>query len=360
MVPADVSIDEPMFSIKELEYHFEQQFRGDQSMRLKVKAFFFAPDIYGRYPSSVFYIGMHPESRRKHILVPLSLLKLEMLPQMKEFMQLSDLVAPTPADATAYVDLESVTFETELAFQHKSAEVTKYNRQEDRKRRRAERSAQAADKTPLLDLQRTFLGKVFVAVDVECWEQNNSIVVELGWAVWRGESPEKELYPPPLPGALCSEQTSLREERDKHIAVRHFIVAEHYHSRNGMYVPDEKFGFLFGDSKVAGAQDVVKNFISEMAGLSKVGEVILVGHDIAGDLAALSRMGVKLPQNLKTMDTKILNRAYTGTPAGGEVSLQGLVRQFDLDGRNYHNAGNDAYYTMKVFREYTRVNISAT
>jgi len=77
--------------------------------------------------------------------------------------------------------------------------------------------------------------------------------------------------------------------------------------------------------------------------------VILVGHDIAQDLKYLKMIGYNhwhVPHIVDEVDTKDMhqrmNRSFNGR------GLSGVCSELGIDGRNYHNAGNDAVYTLQA------------
>jgi DNA polymerase III alpha subunit (gram-positive type) len=77
--------------------------------------------------------------------------------------------------------------------------------------------------------------------------------------------------------------------------------------------------------------------------------VILVGHDIAQDLKYLKMIGYNhwhVPHIVDEVDTKDMhqrmNRSFNGR------GLSGVCGELGIHGRNYHNAGNDAVYTLQA------------
>lgn len=77
--------------------------------------------------------------------------------------------------------------------------------------------------------------------------------------------------------------------------------------------------------------------------------IVLVGHDVSGDISYLRSAGFDLSSRsdiIGTLDTGNLYRAHTRDP--NMRSLASILCDFDFAGFNLHNAGNDAVYTMWV------------
>jgi DNA polymerase III epsilon subunit-like protein len=75
----------------------------------------------------------------------------------------------------------------------------------------------------------------------------------------------------------------------------------------------------------------------------------MVGHDVVTDLRYLQKVGYniwKLPQYLDEADTKTMFQRVQFALEGR--SLQHLCSELDIPGLNFHNAGNDAVYTLRA------------
>lgn len=76
--------------------------------------------------------------------------------------------------------------------------------------------------------------------------------------------------------------------------------------------------------------------------------MILVGHGIANDLTYLKKIGYnvwRVPQFLDEVDTQSMFRRLQRSPNGR--SLESVCRELGHPGYDFHNAGNDAYYTLQ-------------
>lgn len=75
----------------------------------------------------------------------------------------------------------------------------------------------------------------------------------------------------------------------------------------------------------------------------------MVGHDIGCDLKYLLRVGYniwRVPQFVDEVDTKLMFQRVQQLPQGR--SLESICDQLEIPGRNFHNAGNDAVYTLRA------------
>ena len=80
----------------------------------------------------------------------------------------------------------------------------------------------------------------------------------------------------------------------------------------------------------------------------------LIGHNIKADINFLKSVSTK-KLSLPIFDTQLIYKQATL----GENML-GLVRVLDEIGiahSNLHNAGNDAYYTLEIFKILTKLNL---
>ena len=118
----------------------------------------------------------------------------------------------------------------------------------------------------------------------------------------------------------------------------HFIVKENYNLRNSKYVPDNKDSFNFGKSEIMNLDDIYKEvkIISDKSHY-------LVGHAVQNDLFFLESIGSL--SFINTFDTQIYQKHLFQNKE--EISLINLCKEFEIEPENLHNAGNDAYYTMR-------------
>jgi hypothetical protein len=75
----------------------------------------------------------------------------------------------------------------------------------------------------------------------------------------------------------------------------------------------------------------------------------MVGHEILADIQYLQKIDYdvcKLPQFFDEVDTKLMFQRTQYSKDGR--ALQFVCRELGILGTNYHNAGNDAVYTLQA------------
>lgn len=167
-----------------------------------------------------------------------------------------------------------------------------------------------------------------VAVDVEAWERNPNKITEIGLAVYDPDRQWNLIMP--------------------RIRTLHILVKENKNKTNGKYVPNNKLRFNGGTSyEMLTAElkcllnEILTHYLNKCNG-------VLVGHNIGGDIKWLANHGVKLVQNIETVDTEKMHRISRLN--GG--SLRGVLRTVGIPHLNLHNAANDAYYTLLAAMSY--------
>lgn len=166
-----------------------------------------------------------------------------------------------------------------------------------------------------MEPEKTMVEGRIVAVDLEAYELDQSVILEVGYCVFDTDT--------------------------KAMQSGHYIVDENKQNRNGKYVQDRRHGFGFGQTLTRSRAEIV-------AAMQEVLESaqVLVGHGLQGDVAYLETLGVHLPP-LEQRDTAVIQAART---KGQPVKLSKLARSLGIkDLYVWHNAGNDAHYTMEVF-----------
>lgn len=77
--------------------------------------------------------------------------------------------------------------------------------------------------------------------------------------------------------------------------------------------------------------------------------VILVGHDLKNDLVYLQKIGYqvwRVPQVIDEVDTSSMYRRLERAQNGR--GLEAICRELQHCGYDFHNAGNDAYWTLQT------------
>lgn len=184
---------------------------------------------------------------------------------------------------------------------------------------------------------------VFIAIDLEAYERDQSKITEVGLAMLDS----RHL-------AACPPESSHVSSWLKKIRSRHFIIKQYKNLLNRKHVKGCPMNFLFGESQFISrfdANKILKQIftIKDSAPPSNPDEkktrpVILVGHDIQGDIVYLRKLGFSIDR------TEIINVTDTQKIARSITLPIGLSKLSSALGQNplyLHNAGNDATYTMQ-------------
>ena len=161
-----------------------------------------------------------------------------------------------------------------------------------------------------------------VTYDVETYEYDKSITLEIGYVITKLDNPdENEAF--------------------------HYIIEENLHYSNKDYVPDNRERFKFGTSQRMSLKEAAEEFKQHIADADFV--VTHAGHN---DEKYLAGCGISL-EGKEKFDTQKLAMALLTGAYGGPViySLKRLLGDLEIefDEDILHNAANDAVYTMRVF-----------
>ena len=180
---------------------------------------------------------------------------------------------------------------------------------------------------------------VFMSIDIEAFEFNQKLVTEIGIS----SLDMLDL----LRLQLEDEEINWVEQ----IRARHFRVSEHAHLRNKSHVQGHPDKFGFGKSEWISKRDI-RAVVEDCFNLRSPRRrheppIVLVGHNLPADVKYLEELGVNLSQfitdSIDTADLfKYLRRKFNGTALGN------LLLEYGVAARHLHNAGNDAYYTLRV------------
>ena len=223
-----------------------------------------------------------------------------------------------------------------------------------------------------ISFTKNTIGKTILCFDVEVLETCHKLILEIGWCTYKTGSKSDQ---------------SLND-----IDARHYIIKENLKKKNGRYVPDHKHLFSFGTSNVQCLKYVINKFMQDLM----VADCV-IGHSVDSDFNFLHRflefsdldesmicldskgskksvvdnhsiqtlkfdnITVKLgkraitvkqfPIKIKKFDTMFMTSVVLGD-AFNHCSLQRALKLFNCtknDDYIFHNAGNDAYATMKLF-----------
>lgn len=159
-----------------------------------------------------------------------------------------------------------------------------------------------------------------LAFDLEVYEHDHSIILEIGYAMTTLNNPEDDLE------------------------TFHYIIKENLGYANRDCVPDNRELFMFGTSRCMSlrrAAAKIQNHIDDAD--------FLVAHSAAHDEEFLASCGVSV-SGKRMFDTQVLAMALL--PDGPPLySLKRLLTDLKIkfDDDILHNGGNDACYTLDVF-----------
>lgn len=199
-----------------------------------------------------------------------------------------------------------------------------------------------------------------LVVDVEWLESDKEKILEIGWAAFPYSTDEDflnlaEIAFHPKTHKPLKTQERRREKRKEGVAVRHFLVEENFGFYNLNHIEDKRNNFLFGNSYVLNKQKIKTQFDTDFNALRDYGEVVIAGHGVKQDLLMLRMLGID-PKTL-IFDTEVLHRARN-LEDPNSPKLERMCRILEVcDYGNFHNAGNDAYYTALCVQRYLELPI---
>ncbi|KAI1194861.1 hypothetical protein F5X97DRAFT_335758 [Nemania serpens] len=178
-----------------------------------------------------------------------------------------------------------------------------------------------------------------VCVDFEAYEKDNRAITEIGLAVL-----DTDDLADTSPGKRGENWFSL-------VQAFHLRVKERSYMINTRYVRGCPEAFNFGKTQmlpIKGIAKAVGEIISDTDSEDQR-PVIIVGHAVGQDLDYLSMIGYDhwdVPQIVDEIDTRAMfQRVQRNHDVPG---LSTICDDLGIYGSNYHNAGNDAVYTLRA------------
>lgn len=135
----------------------------------------------------------------------------------------------------------------------------------------------------------------------------------------------------------------------------HFVVAEYADKVRNKIRPTHPWEYAFGDTHVVSKSklpDIINSVIASLAtpdSESVANSLVLVGHNISGDLDRLADLKIKIPHNMLIVDTAVasLRHAIFGPQLPREAPLARLLAaQARAPLCTLGNAGNDAWLAL--------------
>lgn len=129
-------------------------------------------------------------------------------------------------------------------------------------------------------------------------------------------------------------------------------VASHLFLLKRRYIPRNTYTrqYLYGTAEAIAATNLSQILTAILTPIDN-SKIVLVGHDIVADILAIERY---CGLDLKTLPcvATILDTAYVPSYLYDleckKVTLKHACQLVGIHGKQLHNAGNDAYYTLKV------------
>ncbi|QSZ37587.1 hypothetical protein DSL72_008685 [Monilinia vaccinii-corymbosi] len=194
---------------------------------------------------------------------------------------------------------------------------------------------------------------VFIAIDLEAttepWENYRSgtkypqgTPTQIGISILRATGESADLF--------AKDPRSSVGTEFRHIQVKEFT---RYRTRVGK-LKHKDAGFLYGKTDFIALEKVNEQILKLIANESKHGEVILVGHAIQNDQKFLEQANIRAFHDFfpGALDTQALHLDAAHRKCR---SLQNLVWSYDETlGAGWHNAGNDAMWTLWIFAKKLR------
>ncbi|KAI9249189.1 hypothetical protein BDA99DRAFT_445723 [Phascolomyces articulosus] len=251
-------------------------------------------------------------------------------------MQRVDPQLPAPEQPVAlcpeYIEAQEFQVNSRNAFSRLLTKVKKANKSADKLQRAKDDLRQAGE---LVRSKRY----VFCAIDIEAYEQDHSILLEIGW--------------------------SLYDSKTDQYMDQHYLVNTYRHLTNGRYVSDEKLRFAFGTSVWCSLDQALKELRKDLDWCVQCdGGFVLVGHGLDSDLRYLQKAKFGWPcangfgDTLDVNQSALVTICNTDEMYGASISnlhnppsLGSTLGLLGIDCWNLHNAGNDAHYTMLLFME---------
>jgi hypothetical protein len=209
--------------------------------------------------------------------------------------------------------------------------ISKYQ-QKAKKKNRAQ--AKLCDAKQLAELAHTLVhGKtyIFVSIDIEAYELDHSILLEIGWSMYDAKT-------------------------DKFMD-QHYAINTYKHLTNGKFVDDQRMRFAFGTTVWCTLNQALKELRKDLDyAVERDGGFVLVGHGLDSDLKYLRQQKFKWPtvDGDDTLDIEesakiaILNTdtiyAVSINDLHNPPSLGKTLDILNVETWNLHNAGKDNIY----------------
>lgn len=184
---------------------------------------------------------------------------------------------------------------------------------------------------------------VLVSVDCEAYEFAQECITEIGISILDTRD------------IIGVEPGPEGENWTCKITSRHFRTKEHKNKRNKRHVQDCPDNFSFGQSEWISQRDAAKvlkqcfrqHSTATDTGSSNPCKVIFIGHNAAADEKYFAQLDFDLSEEaVDVIDSEIMAMAVFRE--NFRSSLGKLLLRYGFNGEHFHNAGNDANYTLQL------------
>lgn len=266
--------------------------------------------------------GVDPKSSTSHLVMSRNTMQ-QLQGMLSMILQRVDPTWPAPAMPPCLgiqcTNLEEVVIDSKNKLNRATQQVKKANKRLERLQRAHDDWRNAAD----LVQRKQY---VFVGLDIEAWEQDHRVILEVGWTLYDS----------------CA---------DRYMD-QHYLISSYRHLKNGLYVDDQKLRFLYGTSVWCSLPQALDELYKDLEWcVRRDGGFVLVGHDLEGDLQYLRRAKFKWPgpgqqdvEDVKdsaavaVLDTEVMYGAYRGD-LHNPPSLGRTLTAFGIEHWCLHNAG---------------------
>ncbi|KAI8639306.1 hypothetical protein BD408DRAFT_392507 [Parasitella parasitica] len=251
--------------------------------------------------------------------------------------QLVDFLHQTIPDVPEFKleTLKPIQYEIMERFEvFKSNDFTKIQQKAKKKTKQLTRLYDAKQKETLARKLVNTSSCIFVSIDIEAYEKDHSILLEIGWSIYDAGS--------------------------KKFLDQHYINDQYRHLVNGLYVDDQKEKFNYGTSVWCSLKQALSELRKDLDwAVKREGGFVLVGHGLDSDLKYLASQGFLWPDKSGGAGTQDVEKSAriailnTDIIYGASInnldnppSLGRTLTLFEIETWNLHNAGNDAHYTL--------------
>lgn len=182
----------------------------------------------------------------------------------------------------------------------------------------------------LMELARSLVhGKkyVFVSIDIEAYEMDHSILLEIGWSMYDAAT-------------------------DRFLD-QHYAMDTYKHLTNGKFVDDQRMRFNFGTTVWCSLRQALKELRKDLDwAVNRDGGFVLVGHGLDSDIKYLKKQKFQWPTR-EGADTLLVEESANVTILNTDViyaasindlhnppSLGKTMDILGIENWNLHNAGN--------------------